>query len=118
VVDLAGHWRVPPFDERQRLSDSVSVAVIGGHWGLVRRATGELIRPDPWEEVGTVREGLAGVRGTDGRLGLIDLEGRAVIAPRFRLLGAFDRGLCKAATRDTLGYIDPSGAWVWASRIH
>jgi hypothetical protein len=116
VVDLAGHWSVPAFDERQRLNDSVSVGSIGGRVGLVRRATGDVLREYPWREVGLFREGLADVRGSNGRFGFIDVEGRVVVAPRFTRVGWFAHGLCKAVSRDTMGYIDPRGAWIWSTR--
>jgi hypothetical protein len=117
LVDLSGHWSEARIDERQRLDDSLSVAVVAGRKGLVRRATGEMVREYPWEELGPFGEGLAHVRDSGGRLGFVDLDGRVVIPLRFRRVGRFDHGLCKAATRDTLGYIDRSGAWIWSSRF-
>jgi hypothetical protein len=117
IVDLEGHWSVPRFEERQRMNDSVSVAVMSDRVGLVRRATGEMVLEYRWKELGLFAEGLAEFRGSDGRLGFIDVEGRVVIAPRFTRVASFVRDLCKAATRDTLGYIDRSGAWVWATRF-
>ena len=117
IVDLTGRWNVLRFEERQRLNDSVSVGMVGGRVGMVRRATGAMIREYEWSDVGFFSEGLAEAREPSGRLGFIDLDGRVVIAPRFARVGRFDRGLCKAATRDTMGYIDPSGAWVWSTRF-
>jgi hypothetical protein len=117
-VDLSGRWSAARIDELQRLDDTLSVAVVSGRKALVRRATGEMIREYPWSELGLFSEGLAHVRGSDGRLGFIDLDGRVVISPGFSQVGRFDHGLCKAATANTLGYIDRSGAWVWSSRYH
>src|SRR5262249_51440431 len=116
LVDLAGHWGEPRIEELQRLDDSLSVAIVAGHKGLVRRATGERIREYPWAELGPFSEGLAHVRGRDGRYGFIDLEGRLVIPTQFQLVGRFDRGLSRAMTRKTLGYIDRNGSWAWSSR--
>lgn len=116
VVDLSGRWRELRFDERQRLDDSLAVGRVGGRAGLVRRSDGAMIREYPWEEVGPFREGIAPVRGHDGRWGFIDLEGHVAAPPRFLRAGGFDRGLCKVATRDSFGYVDRSGAWVWARR--
>ena len=117
TVNLAGRWSVTPYKELQRLDDSLSVAVMAGRTGLVRRATSEMIREYPWQEVGPFSEGLMFVRGSNGRLGFIDLEGHVVIPPRFSRAGQFDHGLCKVTTRDSLGYIDPSGAWIWSTRF-
>jgi len=116
-IDLAGRWHQSRIDELQRLDDSLSVAVIDGRRALVRRATGEKIREYPWEVLGPFEEGLAHVRGADDRWGFIDLDGRIVIPLRFRQVASFDHGLCKATTRDTLGYIDRSGAWIWSNRF-
>jgi WG repeat protein len=117
LVDLSGRWSPSRMDELQRLDDTLSVAIISGRKGLVRRATSEMIREYPWEELGPFAEGLAHVGGHDGLLGFVDLDGRVAIPPRFRRVGRFDHGLCKATTRDTLGYIDRSGAWVWSTRF-
>jgi hypothetical protein len=116
-VDLSGHWSEPPIDEIQRLDDSLSVGIVAGRKGLVRRASGEMIREYRWPELGLFSEGLAHVRGSNGRLGFIDLEGQLVIPAQFLRVGRFDRGLCKATTRNTLGYIDHHGSWVWSSRF-
>ena len=116
-VDHSGHWSVSRTEELQRVDDSLSVAVTAGRKGLVRRATGEMIREYPWLELGLFVEGLASVRDSTGRTGFIDLAGRMAIPPRFRAVGDFDHGLSKATTRDTLGYIDRTGAWVWSTRF-
>ena len=116
LVDLSGHWGEPRIQELQRLDDSLSVALVAGRKGLVRRTTGEMIREYPWTEVGPFSEGLAPVRGSDGRFGFIDVEGRVVIPTQFVRVGHFDGGLCKAMNRKTLGYIDRRGSWVWSTR--
>jgi hypothetical protein len=115
-VDLSGHWGEPRIEPLQRLDDSLSVAIVAGRKGLVRRATGEMIHEYPWVDLGPFSEGLARVRGPDARFGFIDLEGDVVIPTQFRQVGRFDHGLCKAMTSNTLGYIDRHGAWVWSTR--
>ncbi|HET9326409.1 MAG TPA: WG repeat-containing protein [Candidatus Eisenbacteria bacterium] len=117
LVDLSGQWSAVRIEELQRIDDSLSVAVVAGHNRLIRRTTGEMVREYPWAELGQFSEGIAHMRGSDGRVGFIDLDGRVLIPPRFRRVGRFDRGLCKAATRDTLGYIERGGAWVWSTRF-
>jgi hypothetical protein len=116
-VDLSGRWTPTRIDELQRLDDSLSVVAIEGRTWLMRRATEQTIREYPWQELGPFREGLALVRGPDRRFGFIDTQGRVVIPVRFTQAADFDHGLCKAATRDTLGYLDRTGAWVWSSRF-
>jgi WG repeat protein len=116
-LDLSGRWTPTRIDELQRLDDSLSVVVVDGRTWLMRRATEQTIREYPWADLGPFREGLARARGPDGRFGFIDLEDRVVIPLRFQQAAGFDHGLCKAATRDTLGYIDRTGAWVWSSRF-
>ncbi len=115
LVDLSGQWGEPRIASLQRLDDSLSVAIVAGHKGLVRRATGEMIREYPWADLGPFSAGLGHVRGKDGRFGFIDLEGHLVIPFQFLRVGRFDGGLCKAMTRDRLGYVDRHGAWVWST---
>ena len=117
IVALDGHWSVPRFEEIQPFDDSLSVGKVGGRAGLIRRATAEMVREFQWEILGSFSEGLARARGSGDRMGFIDVEGHMVIPARFQQAGRFDHGLCKVATRDSLGYIDRSGAWVWATRF-
>ena len=91
---------------------------VGGHTGIVRRESGTLIQPFPWEEIGTFSEGLAPVRSPHTRFGFIDVAGRLVIPARFDDVDRFRHGLCKVAAGDTLGYVSATGAWVWSGRFY
>ena len=43
----------------------------------------------------------------------VDKTGAVVLRPRFDYVDMFSEGLAVARTRDRLGYIDRTGAYVW-----
>ncbi len=117
VVDRTGRWIEAGYDEWLVIDDSLAVGRVAGRTGVVRRATGALIRPYAWDDVATFSDGLAAVRKRGGRLGFIDPAGSLAIPPRFDEVGRFRHGICKAAAGDTLGYVGRDGAWVWSGRF-
>lgn len=117
TVDRRGRWRESPFVERFAIDDTLSIGRVAGRSGIVRRATGMLIQPLDWEEIGAFAEGLAPVRNRDTRYGFIDIRGGLVIAPRFDEVQRFRHGLCKAVAGDTVGYVDRGGSWAWCGRF-
>jgi len=117
TVDRSGRWRRSPFDALLPIDDSLAVGKLSGRTGIVDRGTGTLIRPLSWEEIETFSEGLAAVRNPRTRFGFIDASGRLVIPPRFDEVDRYRRGLCKVAVGDTVGYVGPTGSWVWFGRF-
>ena len=117
TLDRSGNWRPSSFDELLVLDDSLALGRVRGRTGLVRRATGALIKPFPWEQIGEFSQGLAAVRNPPGRFGFIDVTGSLVIPPRFDEVDQFRHGLCKVAAGDTLGYVRRTGEWAWFGRF-
>jgi len=117
TVDRRGRWRESPFLERFAIDDTLSIGRVAGRTGIVRRATGKLLQPLDWEEIGAFAEGLAPVRNRDTRYGFIGADGSLAIPTRFDEVQRFRHGLCKAAAGDTVGYIDRAGNWAWFGRF-
>ena len=64
-------------------------------------------------------EGLAAVRegeysvGFVPACGFIDVDGNMVVKPRFDRADSFRDGLCLVTTKDSIGYINKQGEFVW-----
>lgn len=116
-LDRSGRWSGSFCDTLLTIDDSLAVGRIGNVTGIVRRASGTMLRPYPWEEVGAFVEGRCPVRHRGTRYGFIDPTGALVIPLRFDEVDRFRHGVCKVSAGDTLGYVDRSGAWLWSGRF-
>lgn len=79
-----------------------------GHWAAEPRYGELYASDDDW--IATTRA---------GRVGLLDTQGRQLIAPRFQTIGRFRNGMAPATlwSDDHYGYIDTQGRWVLAPRF-
>jgi hypothetical protein len=79
----------------------------------------KLVAPLQPGAAGAYSEGLAAFTGPDRRLGYMDRTGNPVIPAQFQSAAPFVDGLARVSTKDADrhvkdGYIDPTGAWVYA----
>lgn len=79
--------------------------------------TGAFVIKPQFDRAYPFSEGLAAVevknKSGETRFGFIERSGEFVVAPRFRLGFRFHDGICWTETRETSGYIDRSGEYVW-----
>lgn len=107
-----------PFDEAWSFKENRALVRFGGRFGFVDN-TGEVtIRPQ-FTYASDFSEKLAVVREEEYRLGFvppcgfIDESGNTVLSPRFYRAVSFEDGLCLVTTKDSIGYINKAGEFVW-----
>ena len=79
-----------------------------GRWGFVEVATGQLVVPMRYDEVGRFSEGLVGF-ALGEKIGYLDRAGRVVIEPKFEGADEFSSGLAAVRVDGRWGYIDREG---------
>lgn len=74
---------------------------------------GKFIVPiDRYYEIGNYHEGLAEVK-KNGRYGLIDINGKEIVSPKYKYIRTFSDGLCLVqSTNGRWGYINENGVEV------
>ncbi len=78
--------------------------------------TGKVVIEPRFSSADDFREGLAVVQAVEsGKKGYIDRTGRFVIEPQFDNAARFRGGLARVEIGDKLGYINPSGEFVWTN---
>ena len=89
---------------------------VGERWGYIDTA-GDFTIPPLFNRAYAFSEGIAAVevKGESGesQIGFIDRSGDFLITPRFALGIRFHDGICWVETKQTCGYIDRRGDYVW-----
>ena len=113
-MDHSGAFVVTPqFASARDFHEGLAEIKSGDLWGYVNvRGTFEI---DPaFRHTGEFSEGLARVQCPDGpEEGFINHSGELVIPPTFLEAAVFRAGRCHVRTHREIGYIDPSGQFVW-----
>lgn len=77
---------------------------------------GPVVVPPQFESIWSFEDGIAAVL-LDGKLGLIDTDGRRVLPCCLDEVWSYSQGLVMARIGDDIGFVDKAGAWVIPPRF-
>jgi len=77
---------------------------------------GPVVAPPQFESIWSFEDGIAAVL-LDGKLGLIDTDGRQVLPCCLDEVWSYSQGLVMARVGDEIGFVDKAGAWVIPPRF-
>ncbi len=107
----------PRFRFAYGFSEGLAAVQVGERWGYIDTGGDFVIEPR-FDRAYPFSEGLAAVNvrsdNDQSMIGFIGRSGEMVIHPQFQLGFRFHDGLCWTETRETCGYINPSGEYVWS----
>jgi hypothetical protein len=91
----------PEFSEGRAITGCVPLGYID--------ASGKTVIAPAFDEARPFSEGLAAVKGPDGKWGYVDKDGKFAVSPQFAEAGNFSEGLAAVANdQGEWGYINPS----------
>lgn len=107
LFELTADWVMP-------VSDGAAVVKVGNLFHFVDM-TGKKIGDKQFKSIikPGFTEGLAGVRGDNGKVGFIDKTGEYAIEPRFNQAEPFHNGLALVTLQGRLMYINHDGEIIW-----
>ena len=119
LIDRAGKFVVAPaYDDLHDAGEGLAAVKLAGppmRWGLIRKATGEVVLEPTYYHLGHFRSGLAAAKPhRTGGTGYIDRTGRLVVPARYAYAQDFHDGLAAVQTDDSLLYLRPDGQCLWA----
>jgi WD40 repeat protein len=122
-VDKTGNLKLKPTQKSLSVSDcgatyggfigGLSRWQFGDKYGFIDKSGNVVIKPE-FDLTFDFSEGMAYVE-KDGKYGFVDATGKMVIEPQFYNAKDFHNGLARVyyGARDSWGYIDKTGAFVW-----
>lgn len=114
-IDPSGTYRIAPiFDKAFDFQKGVARVVQDGEFGLIE-TTGKFIDKPGYSDItGFDPHGLAIVRDgkTRIRYGIVNLQGKLVVDPKYKEIGPFQEGLAAVRTKEGYGFIDTTGQMV------
>jgi hypothetical protein len=87
----------------------------GMRWGYIGK-DGKLAVTARFAAAQPFNEGLAAVQTLESKWGYINPKGSMVITPKFDSAMPFYSGMAEVSIADTMGYIDPTGKYVWGPK--
>lgn len=97
------------YDEIGEYSEEFCAVKVFGRWGYVDK-TGMVKIPLRYLDVRPFKEGLATVRSTNGRWGIINSFGQIICSPYFDEIGSFSDGMCWVQRNGKIGFVNRQGA--------
>jgi hypothetical protein len=116
-IDQSGKTAIPPkymaaAEFSQGLAPVQLHAPDGMRWGFIDKEGKMTITPH-FITATPFKEGLAAVQVLGGKWGYINSKGSMIINPKFDGAGPFYNGMAQVFAGDAMGYINPSGKYVW-----
>ena len=118
-VDTAGTFVVEgAFDEAESFHDERALVQSQGRYGFID-VTGKTAIEPRFTYARRFSEQLAAIREQEYKVGVvppvgfIDVSGNVVVPPKFYSATNFQDGLSLVTTKDSIGYIDKLGEFVW-----
>jgi len=106
------------FDDANSFCESRAVVKRQNRYGFIA-SNGMVVIECRFTLVRDFSEGLARVKEGEDKIGVtapsgfIDSNGKMVLRPAFYSASSFRHGLCLVETKDSIGYIDKRGEFVW-----
>ena len=118
-IDITGSFAFEGrFDDANSFSEGLAVVKKGDRYGYID-TEGQIAIECRFIRARDFSEGLAKIEveefrgGHSSSYGFIDYQGRIVIQPKLDKADSFRYGLCLVTTKDSIGYIDKSGNFIW-----
>jgi hypothetical protein len=114
AIDKSGQLVIQPqFDWITGFSEGLAVVEVGHKNGIIRK-DGSWVIPPTYPFLRSMIESRAAFSDqTSSKWGFLDETGNVAIKPQFDKVWSFEGGLAMVEVHGRLGYIDPSGRYIW-----